>query len=134
MFSRSLSFQEDQQQGKIMKRELMETPTMQEEDEIETWLYGPSEKNYPQPQQNLNLLQNEKGQSVNSADDDARTPIAQTESSYLLFLARENGNLYIYSVPELRLVYMVCNIYLDRSDDFFKDFYSFLGTKIQPNP
>jgi len=38
-------------------------------------------------------------------DDEKMAPV---KSSYWLFIARENGNLYIFTLPELCLVYMVC--------------------------
>lgn len=48
--------------------------------------------------------------SKNKKSDWWRRLLQPVKSSYWLFITRDNGNLEVYSMPDLKLVYLVRNI------------------------
>lgn len=99
--------------SRLKKEEAMEEGH-EETDDIDLFLYGDDEKKEPKKAQAKEKQTKKKIIRVDQEFDDW-APKLDTDvqdpnhilPTYWMLLTRENGNLYIYSVPEIQLVYMV---------------------------
>nr|CAD2194499.1 unnamed protein product [Meloidogyne enterolobii] len=131
-----------------MDEDLATKEQLNEEDDIDAFLYGVTEKernktqhqNEPQKQkveaqkqqQKISWLTISNEISNNANTDEFVERPSKIIPTFWLFFTRENGNLYIYNLPNLQLVYMVRK-FCQSHDVLYDDVQSAIDDEHRPS-
>ncbi|KAL7078281.1 hypothetical protein ACQ4LE_002730 [Meloidogyne hapla] len=111
------------------------------EDDIDAFLYGVTEKERNKPQhqhesqkhqQKISWLTISNELSNNANTEEFVERPSKIVPNFWLFFARENGNLYIYNLPNLQLVYMVKK-FCQAHDVLYDDVQSAIDDEHRPS-
>ncbi|CAK5046648.1 unnamed protein product [Meloidogyne enterolobii] len=131
-----------------MDEDLATKEQLNEEDDIDAFLYGVTEKernktehqNEPQKQkieaqkqqQKISWLTISNEISINANTDEFVERPSKIIPTFWLFFTRENGNLYIYNLPNLQLVYVVRK-FCQSHDVLYDDVQSAIDDEHRPS-